>query len=190
MTSRNLSRHNKFENSVSEAILPNSTTLYCDLCQTYSGDISSLQHFVTMPMFLTIELSSNCINGVVFPSTMEVFGCWYSLKRLVRCCSHHFTVAVNSGAYWIYIDDLCILERIFPSVGDLLQAFPGGCFFAIFEKCTIFSNSNTQANESPGQTVPASKNSQHQLISTVGEIAETLSRTEQEDNIRKNTEKK
>ena len=39
------------------------------------------------------------------------------------------------------------------------------------------------------QTVPASKNSQHQLISTVEEIAETLNRTEQEDNISKNTEK-
>ena len=133
MTSRNLSCHdNKFDCSVSEAILPNSTTLYCDLCQTYSGDISLLQHFVTMPTFLTIELSSNYINCVVFPSTMEVLGCWYSLKSLVRCCNHHFTVAINSGAYWIYIDDLCISVRIFPSVGDLLRAFPGGWFFCYF----------------------------------------------------------
>ena len=41
VTPRNLSRHNKFECSVSEAILPNSTTLYCDLCQTHSG-----RHFI------------------------------------------------------------------------------------------------------------------------------------------------
>ena len=108
MTPRNLSRHNKFECSVSEAVLPNSTTLYCDLCQIYSGNISSLQHFVTMPMFLTIQLSSNCINYAVFPSTMEVLGCWYSLKSLVQCCNHLFTVAINSGTYWIYIDDLRI----------------------------------------------------------------------------------
>ena len=190
LTPRNLSHHNKFECSVSEAILPNSTTLYCDLCQTYSGDISSLQHFVTMPMFLTIELSSNCINYAVFPSTIEVLGCWYSLKSLFRCCNHHFTVAINSGTCWIYIDDLCISVRIFPSVADLVHTFPGGCFFGIFEKCTIFSNSNnTQANASPCQTVPVSKNSQHQLISTVEEVVGTLSRTEQEDDINKNSKK-
>ena len=189
MTPRNLSRQNKFECLISEAVLPNSTTLYCDLCQTYSGDISSLQHFVTMPKFLTIEISSNCINCVVFPSTMEVLGCWYSLKSLVPCCNHHFTVAINSGTYWMYIDDLCISVRKFPSVGDLLHAFPGGWFFGIFEKCTIFSSSNTQANASPDQTDPATKNSQHQLISTLEEIAGTLSRTEQEDDISKNTKK-
>ena len=186
MTSRNLSCHdNKFDCSVSEAVLPNSTTLYCDLCQTYSRDISLLQHFVTMPTFLTIELSSNYINCVVFPSTMEVLGCWYSLKSLVRCCNHHFTIAINSGAYWIYIDDLCISVRMFPSVGDLLRAFPGGWFFAIFEKCAIFTHSDTQANASPGETIPASKNSQHQFISTVEEIAGTLNRTEHQDDISK-----
>lgn len=187
MTSRNLSRHNKFEFSVSEAILPNSTTLYCDLCQTYSGDISLLQHFVTMPEFLTIELSSNSINCVVFPSTMEVLGCWYSLKSLVRCRNHHFTVAINMGTYWIYIDDLCISFRIFPSVDDLLHAFPGGWFFAIFQKCTTFAHSNTQANALPAESISASKNSQQQLFSTVEKITETLSRTEQEDDISTNT---
>ena len=62
---------------------------------------------------------------------------------------------------------------------------------AIFEiKCTTFSHSNTQANASPGETFPANKNSQHQLISTVEEIAGTLSRTEQKDDISKNTKKK
>ena len=61
-----------------------------------------------MPMFSTIQLSSNCINYAVFPSTMEVLGFWYSLKSLVQCCNHHFTVALNSGTYWIYIDDLRI----------------------------------------------------------------------------------
>ena len=86
MTSRNLSRHNKFENSVSEAILSNSTTLYCDLCQTYSGD-HSLQHFVTTPMFFTIELSPNCINCVVFTSTMEVLGCWPGGEGYLNKCN-------------------------------------------------------------------------------------------------------
>ena len=59
-------------------------------------------------------------------------------------------------------------------------------FFAIFEKCTIFSHSNTQANASSGETVPAIKNSQQQLISTVEEIAGTLSTAEQEDDISEN----
>ena len=40
---------NQFENYVSEAILPNSSTLYCDLFQQHSGNISLLQHFVTLP---------------------------------------------------------------------------------------------------------------------------------------------
>ena len=189
MTSRNLRRHNKFECSVSEAISPNSTSLYCDLRQTYSGDISLPQHFVTTPTFLAFELSSNCINCVVFPSTMEVLGCWYSLKSLVRCCNHHFTVAINSGAYWIYIDDLCISVRIFPSVGGSSTCLSRWLVFAIFEKCTTFTHSNTQANASPSQTILASKNSQHQLISTDEEIAGTLSRTEQQDDISNNTEK-
>ena len=42
---------NQFENYVSEAILPNSSTLYCDLFQQHSGNISLLQHFVTLPNF-------------------------------------------------------------------------------------------------------------------------------------------
>ena len=40
---------NQFENYVSEAILPNSSTLYSDLFQQHSGNISLLQHFVTLP---------------------------------------------------------------------------------------------------------------------------------------------
>ena len=48
---------NQFENYVSEnlkimfLILPNSSTLYCDLFQQHSGNISLLQHFVTLPKF-------------------------------------------------------------------------------------------------------------------------------------------
>ena len=42
---------NQFENYVSEAILPNSSTLYSDLFQQHSGNISLLQHFVTLPKF-------------------------------------------------------------------------------------------------------------------------------------------
>lgn len=42
---------NQFENYVSEAILPNSSALYCDLFQQHSANISLLQHFVTLPKF-------------------------------------------------------------------------------------------------------------------------------------------
>ena len=49
----------EFKNCVTEAALPNSRPLFCDSCQRHSGDISALQHFVTIPTFLPIELSSN-----------------------------------------------------------------------------------------------------------------------------------
>ena len=41
----------QFANHVSEAVLPQSRGLYCDSCQKHSGDISALQHFVTLPTF-------------------------------------------------------------------------------------------------------------------------------------------
>ena len=58
----------QYENYVCEAVLPNSRPLYCDLSEKHSGDILqytftvSLQHFITSPTFLTIELSANCTN--------------------------------------------------------------------------------------------------------------------------------
>ena len=41
----------QFSNHVSEAVLLHNRALYCDSCQKYSGDISALQHFVTLPTF-------------------------------------------------------------------------------------------------------------------------------------------
>ena len=38
--------------------------LVCTVIYAYSGNIFTLQHFVTMPIFLTIELSSDCINDI------------------------------------------------------------------------------------------------------------------------------
>ena len=54
-----------------------------------------LQHFITLPTFLTVELSSNYINQIVFPLTMDVLGQNYLLKGMVRCISYHFTVAIK-----------------------------------------------------------------------------------------------
>lgn len=87
--------HSLFENYVSEAILPSSRALYCDSCQQHSGDVSMLQHYVTLPKFLLIELSSNCINKIYFPHTMDVLGQSYELKGMVHCVSHHFTIAIK-----------------------------------------------------------------------------------------------
>ena len=69
--------HNQFENYVSEAVLPNSRTLYCELCEENFGDISMLRHVVTLPTFLIAELSSNCIDKIFFPLTMDVLGEYY-----------------------------------------------------------------------------------------------------------------
>ena len=58
----------QYENYVCEAVLPNSRPLYCDLSEKHSGDILqytftvSLQHFITSPTFLTIELCANRTN--------------------------------------------------------------------------------------------------------------------------------
>ena len=58
----------QYENYVCEAVLPSSRLLYCDLSEKHSGDILqytstvSLQHFITSPTFLTIELCANFTN--------------------------------------------------------------------------------------------------------------------------------
>ena len=82
----------EFESSVSEAFLPNTRALYCDVCQKHSGDVSELQHFVILPTFLKIELSSHCIDHILFPLTMEVLENFYLVKAVVRCSSQHFTI--------------------------------------------------------------------------------------------------
>ena len=61
ITSVNVTRRN-FENNyyVPEATLPSTAAIYCDLCQRQN--ISMLQHCVLLPTFLSLELSSNCID--------------------------------------------------------------------------------------------------------------------------------
>jgi len=88
----------EFKNCVSEAAPPNNRPLFCDSCQRHSGDISALQHLVTMPKFLPIELSSTSFGQTGLPAIMEVLGNFYLLKVVVRCASHHFTIAINSGS--------------------------------------------------------------------------------------------
>ena len=63
-----------FESHVSEAVPPNTRALYCGSCQTQSGDIPTMQHFVTMPKFLFTELSPNSINCIQFPINIDVLG--------------------------------------------------------------------------------------------------------------------
>ena len=126
-----------FENHVSEAVLPNTRALYCDLCERQTGDISRMQHFVTMPMFLMTELSPIYINNIQFPLSMDVLGNYYSLKAVVRCSSHHFTVAINSDTSWLYYDDLCATVREYLNLQDLFKEFRCGWFFAIYEKSFI-----------------------------------------------------
>ena len=89
--------HKKFENYVSEAVLPSTAALYCNLCQRHSGNISMLRHFLLLPTFLFLELSSYCIDRLGFPLTMDVLGQNYTLEGLVKCTSHHFTVALESN---------------------------------------------------------------------------------------------
>lgn len=124
ITSPNL-RSIDFENQLSEAVLPDTGALYCDSCQSQTGDIR-MQHFITMPMFLMTELSAIHINQIQFPLSIDVLGNFYSLKAVVRCASHHFTVAINSGTSWLYYDDLCMEVAEYHNFQDLLTLFSNG----------------------------------------------------------------
>ena len=129
-----------FKSLVSEATLPNRTRLFCNACQKFSEKISSLKHFVTLPVFLVVEFSSNSIKGMPFSLTMEILDSYFSLKAMVRFSSHYFTVA---GSQWIYIDDLCPSVQTFPSLVQLQQNYSTGWFFAIFPK-VMDDTSNVQ----------------------------------------------
>jgi len=41
---------------------------------------------------------------------VEVLGENYTLNGLVRCRSHHFTVALKADTQWVYIDDMCVSQ--------------------------------------------------------------------------------
>ena len=142
----------KLENYVCEAILPISSALYCDICHEHSGSISTLQHFVSLPTFLTIERSSNCISRVIFPQNLDVSVC-YSLKAIVRCMNHHFTVAIKETSHWLYIDDLCFSVRQYSSLSGLFNKHCNGWFFAVYEKCSFaLNNSDTPRNSTVLET--------------------------------------
>ena len=73
-----------FKSLVSEATLPNRTRLFCNACQKFSEKISSLKHFVTLPVFLVVEFSSNSIKAMPFSLTMEILDSYFSL--FFHCC--------------------------------------------------------------------------------------------------------
>ena len=77
ITPLNLFQNQSFENCISGSILPNSWRLYSNFCQKDSGVVSMLRHFVLLPTFLIVELSSNCIDQIFFPMTMDVWGQHY-----------------------------------------------------------------------------------------------------------------
>ena len=145
--------HRNFENYVSEAILPSSAALYCDLCQRRCDDISMLQHFVLPPTFLSLELSSDCIDRLMFPLTMDVLGQNYTLQGLVRCTSHHFAVAIKAHTQWVYIDDMCVSVKGYTSFQDFLHYHSSGWFFAIFRTFSVrVANDNIQTSFPASQT--------------------------------------
>ena len=58
-----------------------------------------------LPNFLLAELSNNCFDQLLFPSTMDMLGQNYELKGMVQCVIHPFTVAIKDGTPWVYVDD-------------------------------------------------------------------------------------
>ena len=127
----------QFANHVSEAVIPHSRALYCDCCQRHSGDISALQQFVTLPTFLSIELSSNNIDQIAFHLTMDVLENHYLLKAVVRCGSQHFTIAINKGTHWLYFDDICRSLQQYATFQELLISHVNGWYFSVYEKSAI-----------------------------------------------------
>ena len=72
---------------------------------------------------------------------------------LVRCTSHHFTVAVKADTQWVYIDDMCVSVKAYTSFQDLLHNRSSGWFFAIFRKSSVrVGNDNIQRSFSASQT--------------------------------------
>ena len=60
---------------------------------------------------------------------IEVGGCWYSLKAMVRCCNKHFTCTLHNQANrWQHFDDLCKTVLEFPDISSSQQHFPNKWF--------------------------------------------------------------
>ena len=89
---------------------------------------------------------------------MDVLGENYVLKGMVRCTSHHFTVAVKDDTHWVYIDDMCVSVKRYTSFQDLLHNHLNGWFFAIFEKSSITVNDEIQGNSQICKTLQQDSN--------------------------------
>ena len=90
----------------------------------------------------------------------------YELKGMVRCLSHHFTIARNNHSEWIYIDDLCVSVISFSSIQDLLNSYPNGWFFAIFKKSLSTVPNDLKTNLMPCQT-SLSADKRHKTVESV-----------------------
>lgn len=78
-----------------------------------------LQHFVVLPTFLIVQLSSNCIDQI-FTLWMCQVDIIYIVKRMIPCLIH-FTVVVKDDTHWEYIHDRCVLVRSHLSQDLLLK---------------------------------------------------------------------
>ena len=140
----------QFDNFVSQAVTPTANRLFCGSCNQYSEDITVMQHFVTLPTFLSIELTSNFINQISFPLIMEVLANHYKLSAVVRCSGSHFTIAIEREMQWFYFDDLCRSVRKYSSFHEISNMHTNGWFFAVYKKChfSFISNINVCQNNS------------------------------------------
>ena len=71
---------------------------------------------------------------------MDILAQSYEMKGMVRCASHHFTVAINNHTEWICADDLCVSVRSLTS-----NSGSSRWFFAVFKKfsCTMQTDLET-----------------------------------------------
>ena len=84
-----------------------------------------------------IELSANCIDDITFPLSMVDLGNYYSMKAIVGCASHHFTIAIKDHMQWFYVDDLCTRVQQYATFQDLLKNHISGWYFAVYQKYSL-----------------------------------------------------
>ena len=90
--------------------------------------------------------------------------------------------------YTLMIYNVRVSVRLFTSGYDLLLAFPGGWFFAIFEKCTILNHNNTQINLSANEHVPVENLSKQKFTFTAVNAPNNFSETDREEGFNLNAE--
>ena len=100
-----------------------------------------LQHFVLLPTFLIVELSSNCIDQIFSPLTTDVLGQHYVPNNLYMIIDVPVIILqwglkmTPTGCILMMI--LLVLVRNYSTFQGLLHSRPNGCFFAIFEHCSL-----------------------------------------------------